>query len=112
MTINAVVTQGTQTNAAVSPQQNISATNYQEVIASRATVVQGIQTSAKVTPQQNILVTNYQVSLGNITVGDLTDVVEGNLQDGSLLIYDASTQVWRARTSIDNPNTEVNGGFF
>jgi aromatic ring-cleaving dioxygenase len=112
MTINAVVTQGTQTNAAVSPQQNISATNYQEAITSRATVVQGIQTSAKVTPQQNILVTNYQVSLGNITVGDLTDVVEGNLQDGSLLIYEQSTQTWRARTSIDNANIEVNGGFF
>ena len=78
----------------------------------KATVVQGIQTSAKVTPQQNILVANYQVSTSNITLGDLADVVEGNLQDGALLIYDATTQVWRARTSIDNPNTEVNGGFF
>ena len=78
----------------------------------KATVVQGIQTSARVTPQQNILVTNYQVSTSNITVGDLADVVEGNLQDGALLIYDATTQVWRARNSIDNPNTEVNGGFF
>ncbi len=77
-----------------------------------AVVTQGIQTTAKVTPQQNILVTNYQVSTSNITVGDLADVVEGNLQDGALLIYDASTQVWRARTSIDNANTEVNGGFF
>jgi len=75
-------------------------------------VTQGIQTTAKVTPQQNILVTNYQVSTSNITVGDLANVVEGNLQDGALLIYDASTQVWRARTSIDNANTEVNGGFF
>jgi len=77
-----------------------------------AVVTQGIQTTAKVTPQQNILVTNYQVSTSNITVGDLANVVEGNLQDGALLIYDASTQVWRARTSIDNANTEVNGGFF
>jgi hypothetical protein len=78
----------------------------------KATVVQGIQTSAKVTPQQNILVSNYQVSTSNFSVGDLTDVVEGNLQDGSLLIYEQSTQTWRARTSIDNANIEVNGGFF
>ena len=78
----------------------------------KATVVKGIQTSAKVTPQQNILVTNYQVSTSNFSVGDLADVVEGNLQDGSLLIYEQSTQTWRARTSIDNANIEVNGGFF
>jgi hypothetical protein len=78
----------------------------------KATVVQGIQTTAKVTPQQNILVTNYQVSTTNITLDDLVDVVVGNLQDGALLIYDQTTQSWRARTSIENPNTEVNGGFF
>jgi len=78
----------------------------------KAVVTQGIQTTAKVTPQQNILVTNYQVSTSNINLDDLADVVVGNLQDGALLIYDATTQAWRARTSIENPNTEVNGGFF
>ena len=77
-----------------------------------AVVTQGIQTTAKVTPQQNILVTNYQVSTTNITLDDLVDVVVGNLQDGAILIYDQTTQSWRARTSIENPNTEVNGGFF
>jgi hypothetical protein len=77
-----------------------------------AVVTQGIQTTAKVTPQQNILVTNYQVSTTNITLDDLVDVVVGNPQDGSLLIYEQSTQTWRARNSIDNANTEVNGGFF
>ena len=78
----------------------------------KAVVSQGIQTTAKVTPQQNILVTNYQVSVSNIKISDLTDVTVGNLQDGALLIYDQPTQTWRARTSIENPNTEVNGGFF
>lgn len=78
----------------------------------KAVVSQGIQTTAKVTPQQNILVTNYQVSVSNIKMSDLTDVTVGNLQDGALLIYDQPTQTWRARTSIENPNTEVNGGFF
>jgi hypothetical protein len=78
----------------------------------KAVVTQGIQTTAKVTPQQNILVTNYQVSTSNINLDDLADVVVGNQQDGALLIYEQSTQTWRARTSIENPNTEVNGGFF
>lgn len=78
----------------------------------RAVVSQGIQTTAKVTPQQNILVTNYQVSTSNITLDDLSDVVVGNLQDGALLTYDQTSQSWRAQTVIENPNTEINGGFF
>jgi hypothetical protein len=78
----------------------------------RAVVSQGIQTTAKVTPQQNILVTNYQVSTSNITLDDLSDVVVGNLQDGALLAYDQTSQSWRAQTVIENPNTEINGGFF
>jgi len=78
----------------------------------KAVVTQGISTTAKVTPQQNILVTNYQVSTSNITLDDLSDVVVGNLQDGALITYDESTQTWRAQTVIENPNTEINGGFF
>lgn len=82
MTINAVVTQG------------------------------GIKTTAKVTPQQNILVTNYQVSSSNIALEDLINVESGNMQDGALLTYSATTQTWKALTVIENPNTEINGGFF
>lgn len=78
----------------------------------RATVTQNGKTLAKVTPQQNILVTNYQVSSSNITLDDLIDVQTGNLQDGALLTYDATTQTWKALSVIENPNTEVNGGFF
>jgi len=78
----------------------------------KATVTQNGKTTAKVTPQQNILVTNYQVSSSNITLNDLVDVEVGNLQDGALLSYNQNTQSWKAITSIENPNTEVNGGFF
>lgn len=78
----------------------------------KAIVKPGIATTAKVTPQQNILVTNYQVSTSNITLDDLVDVVVGNLQDGALLTYDQSSDTWRAQTVIENPNTEINGGFF
>jgi hypothetical protein len=78
----------------------------------KATVTQNGKTTAKVTPQQNILVTNYQVSTSNITLNDLVDVEVGNLQDGALLSYNQNTQSWKAITSIENPNTEVNGGFF
>lgn len=78
----------------------------------KATVTQNGITTAKVTPQQNILVTNYQVSTSNIVLNDLVDVEVGNLQDGALLSYNVNTQSWRAITVIENPNTEVNGGFF
>jgi hypothetical protein len=78
----------------------------------KATVTPNGTTTAKVTPQQNILVTNYQVSVSNIILNDLLDVEVGNLQDGALLSYNVNTQSWRAITSIENPNTEVNGGFF
>ena len=78
----------------------------------KAVVTQGTTTTAKVTPQQNILVTNYQVSTSTITLDDLSDVVVGNLQDGALLTYDQTSQSWRAQTVIENPNTEINGGFF
>ena len=78
----------------------------------KAVVTQGTTTTAKVTPQQNILVTNYQVSTSNLTLDDISDVAVGNLQDGALLAYDQSTQTWRAQTVIENPNTEINGGFF
>lgn len=78
----------------------------------KATVTQNGKTLAKVTPQQNILVTNYQVNTSNITLDDLLDVQVGNQQDGAILSYDASSQTWKALTVIENPNTEVNGGFF
>lgn len=78
----------------------------------KATVTPNGKTTAKVTPQQNILVTNYQVSTSNITLNDLVDVEVGNLQDGALLSYNVNTHSWRAITVIENPNTEVNGGFF
>jgi len=78
----------------------------------KVTVTQGGKTTAKVTPQQNILVTNYQVSTSNIALNDLIDVETGNLQDGALLTYSSNTNTWRALSVIENPNTEVNGGFF
>lgn len=70
------------------------------------------QLNAKITPQESILVTNYQLSASTITLDDLIDVEVGNLQDGALLSYSANTQTWKALTVIENPNTEVNGGFF
>lgn len=81
-------------------------------MAIKAKITQGGTTTAKVTPQQNILVTNYQVNTSNLTIDDLIDVQVGNLQDGALLTYNANTQTWKAQTVIENPNTEVNGGFF
>lgn len=68
--------------------------------------------TAKVTPQNEILVTNYQVNSSTVKIDDLLDVQVGNLQDGALLSYDANTETWKALSVIENPNTEINGGFF
>ena len=78
----------------------------------KATVTPNGTTTAKVNTQQNIVVTNYQVSTSNIVLNDLVDVEVGNLQDGALLSYNVNSNSWRAITVIENPNTEVNGGFF
>lgn len=78
----------------------------------KATVTPNGTTTAKVTPQQSIVVTNYRVNTSTFTLNDLVDVQVGNLQDGALLSYNANSQSWNAITSIENPNTEVNGGFF
>lgn len=68
--------------------------------------------TAKVTPQNEILVTNYQVNSSTVKLDDLLDVQVGNLQDGALLSYDSNTETWKALSVIENPNTEINGGFF
>ena len=77
-----------------------------------ARVTNNSNITAKVTPQNEILVTNYQVNSSTIKLDDLIDVQVGNLQDGALLSYDANTETWKALSVIENPNTEINGGFF
>jgi hypothetical protein len=78
----------------------------------KAIITPNGRTTAKVTPQQNVLVTNYQVSTSNITLDDLINIDATNPPDGALLTYVAQTQTWKALNIIENPNTEVNGGFF
>ena len=82
------------------------------MVAIRAVVTPNVLTSARVTPQQEVLVTSYKVGVQNITLNDLIDVSTEAASDGSLLTFNASTQIWEAKATLDNQNTEFNGGFF
>lgn len=78
----------------------------------KATVTQNGLTTAKVTPQQNVLVTNYRVNSNSLNLEDLSNIAATSPLDGAMLVYNAATQVWEARSVIDSPNTELNGGFY
>ena len=65
---------------------------------------------AKITPQNKILVTNYSINASNIVMSDLFDVFTSTKEDGSLLIYNESSERWEASRFIDNDNTVIDGG--
>lgn len=52
-------------------------------------------------------VNNPPINLGAIAGVDLTGV-----SDGALLVYSATSNNFEAKTNIDNPNTDLNGGTF
>ena len=68
--------------------------------------------NARVTPQHNMLVTNYKLNASSISVNDLIDVDSVAAQDGAVLVYDGASHTWKATSTIENQNTEINGGFF
>lgn len=78
----------------------------------RAIVTPNGVTKAKVTPQQEILVTNYNVRSNDLNLTDLGDVDISGIADGALLVYNGSSSQWQALKSVDNQNTEINGGHF
>lgn len=78
----------------------------------KAKVTQGRLTKAKVTPQQEVLVTAYRVNSSNVSLSDLVDVAVTGALDGALLVYNGDSETWEAKTILENPNTEVNGGHF
>jgi hypothetical protein len=67
---------------------------------------------AKLTPNQNLMVTNYQLNAATIRLGDLFDVDATNSSDGSVILYNGTTEKWEATTQMDNINTIINGGNF
>lgn len=112
MSIDAVVTQGSNITATV----NVSTQNFSALASQGAktsvSVVDQTLTTAKVTPQQEVLVTRGLINTGNMELADLVDVVVGMPKDGSLLTYNGDSGKWEAKTIIENKNTEFNGGHF
>ena len=73
---------------------------------------QGNTLKSVVTPQQNIQVTEYTVSSSNLRLADLTDVDLSAASDGAVLIYNGNTVSFEATTTLENNNTQVNGGHY
>ena len=73
---------------------------------------QGNTLKSVVTPQQNIQVTEYTVSSSNLRLADLKDVDLSAASDGAVLIYNGNTVSFEATTTLENNNTQVNGGHY
>ena len=67
---------------------------------------------AKITPQKKLLVTNYKINANSIRLQDVFDVDGSAKSDGSVLVYNGTTNNWEATNAIENPNTDINGGEF
>jgi len=65
---------------------------------------------ATVNPNQRLLVTNYSVSGSTLRLGDLFDVDTSNTTDGALLVFSGTTNKFEATDTLENVNTQINGG--
>ena len=65
-----------------------------------------------VNPQKKIQVTQYKVDLSNLSISDLGGIDTSAASDGALLVYNAQSENFEAKTIIDNTNTVLNGGFY
>lgn len=79
----------------------------------RAKVTQGgTLTKAVLTPTQEVLVTKVGIASGQIRLEDLFNIDAESPSDGSILVYNSSSQLWQAKQDLDNQNTKINGGNF
>lgn len=67
---------------------------------------------SKLTPDNKLLVTNYQLGSSILALDSLYDVSAENPADGSVLIFNGTSQIWEATPHVVNPNTIINGGNF
>lgn len=68
--------------------------------------------SAAISPANTIQVSTYTVNYPVFEIGDMNDVDLTEQNDGAFLEYVGSTQKWTAKTTIQNANTIINGGYF
>lgn len=108
--ITAVI--GANTTVSANVLSNTSAVVRSSTQNLSAVVTANAVTTAKVTPEQDVVVTSYRISNRTISLADISDVIANEPIDGSMLVYNASTDCWEARTIIDNQNLELNGGHF
>ena len=65
---------------------------------------------ARITPNKKLLVTTYKINANTLRLSDIFNVYTNNEIDGSLLMYNGNSENWEAKSVIENPNTQINGG--
>lgn len=98
--------------ATVSPHKNISASVSGS--ESTATTISSSRdnVSVAISPANTIQVTHYSINYDTIELGDMTDLDIAGQSDGALLEFVGTTQKWTAKTTIQNANTIINGGYY
>ena len=66
----------------------------------------------RLNPQHKIQVTQYQIDTNDLKLSDIGGLDIGSATDGALLVYNGDTEIFEAKTEIDNTNTVLNGGFY
>lgn len=52
------------------------------------------------------------LKIGDIALGDLTDINSQGTTDGAVLLYNGTSSKWDATTLIANQNTNITGGTY
>lgn len=67
---------------------------------------------AKVNPQKRLLVKEFNINASSTRLEDLFDVKSAEKNDGSVLLYNANTDLWEITNLMNNQNTKINGGHY
>jgi len=77
-------------------------------MAITAKVLQSNQLKARLSQQKEIVA--QTVKVGSVELDDLSDVSTQGAIDGSLLVYNATTQKFELTTELANENININAG--
>ena len=81
-------------------------------MAIKATLRQQSGIKASLNNKKEVVAQTIKVSSGNIGLGDLNNVNLTGVTDGSVLIFDGSTNGFKVVNNVENENLIVTGGLY
>jgi len=81
-------------------------------MAIKATLRQQSGIKASLNNKKEVVAQTIKVSSGNIGLGDLNNVNLTGATDGSVLIFDGSTNGFKVVNNVENENLIVTGGLY